>query len=154
MCLWRTGGRCVGAWQSDGERKCGKIVRVQRAADRHPAWQERRCERGRRVKLQRMCGLITGRKRCQTDVQHLCISHSVLLYFCSNLVSPQQSVLGLLSLTLTPGLLLCSVSFWLQGPFCLHSFPQPLSLICFVLIPFYVTISDFKVREKTWKAGN
>lgn len=35
-----------------------------------------------------------------------------------------------------------SVSFLLQGPFCLHSFPQPLSLICCVLSPFFaVTIS-------------
>lgn len=121
---------------------------VQRAADRHPAWKERRRERGRRGET-------------AEDVWSDCRGESVASQMCCTSVSPPRFsrrralilslcgslYLGLFSLTLTPGPLLGSVSFLLQGP--PHSFvtlPQPFALICPSCLCSH-SIPDFTVKD-------
>lgn len=109
---------CWKKYSFTGWRKCVKIARVQRAADRHPAWQKSWCEWGG-------CVLWLLRwKCCQPDVLHLCCSRSFLLQFCSNSVSPQPSLLLSLALTLSP-LLACILPA--AGPL-ISSFPTRAAL--------------------------
>ena len=111
-----TGSRLVGSVE--------KIVRVQRAADRHSAWEGRRCERGWRGEPAEdvWSDYWEGKALPARCAAPLYLSLTFLLVFCSNSVS-------LFSLALTSGPC-SSASFLLQGPL-IPSFPFRVTRLCF-----------------------